>query len=414
MIDYVYNNNYYALNKQVIRFLLKNKEDIIVNDFETKNYSTIKQSKLDNLIEYVDDNLNEYVTSVYLEIETNTAETEDFYIKLLNSNKISFENIVKIVGKTETVIKKINDIENIEIIKLFLKESKVLASWNNLVDIYIRNENEFIEEMTSFINVKENSKELSRTKINYDISNEEIVKKFLISLLLNDDIENKNYSDVLSSVPYIYNSLKFESLSFDKVKLLINKNKLTTNSTNYNLLRENFEELHIMLIENNPNKFISEIDLFEIENEELLSLLESKKISIQHKEIIIENYETSTFTLDSKLLTQIGKLLLENNNLNINSDIVRTVGTDGNLGELDKIRLFNKWNRIYDDIADISTFLISLGRPYSSISENGKRPLLDNNDINRVFVENLKLKGYISKYEIEKKKGIRISTFRNR
>ena len=127
--------------------------------------------------------------------------------------------------------------------------------------------------------------------------------------------------------------------------------------------------------------------------------------------------ETSIITLDSDLLTEIGNLLLEKSNLNIDNEIIKATSTDSNLNLTDKIRLFNKWNRIYDN-EDIETFLVSLGEPYSFITENGKRPLLSNNVINKELAENLEIKGYISKYEIEnkklKKKGIRISTFRNK
>jgi len=413
LLDYVYDNNNYSLNKKVIRFFLKNKGKLIENDFDTKNYSTIKQSKLDKLVDYIEDNINEYITSIYLEIETNTAETETVYIQLLNNENISYDNKVKIVTQIETIITDVNDIEDIEQIKLLLVVSKILATWNNLVDIYVQNENKFIEEILSFINVADNAKKLSNSKINKEHPDKKTADSFTEALLLSEEIIIESYSIILKSIPFIYNSLNFENLSYKKVELLINNNKLTTNSTNFDLLKDNFDNLNINLIEHNSNKFIENIDSFELENEDLLSLLKSDIINIQIKEKIIKNYDTSTFTIDSKLLTQIGKLLLENSNLDIDNIIVKSIGKDSNLGEFDKIKLHNKWYRIYDN-EDTSSFLLSLGEPYSFITENGKRPLLDNNEINRGLAENLKLKGYISKYKIEKKKGIRISTFRNK
>lgn len=417
LLDYIYENNYFTLNSSNIRFILKYKSLLNNNDFETKNYSLIKKSKLDNLIDYVDDNINEYIENIYLKIESNIAEIEEYYIEILNNENILAENKTKIIEKVETLINDINYIEDLDIIKHLLVESKILATWENLINIYVQNENVFISEIISFINVTENAEELSKITINTDEPDEAIVKSFLSALLLNDDIENNNYYEILSSVPYIYNSLSFENLSFEKVKSLIQKKRLTTNNTNYELLKVNFEDLHILLIENNVNKFIKEIETFEIENNDLLALLESDKISILIKEKIIENNDTSIFTIDSDLLTQIGNLLLENSNLNISHEIIMAIGTDSNLNLTDKIKIFNKWNRIYDD-DDIETFLVSLDEPYSLITENGKRPLLSNNAINKELAENLEIKGYISKYEIEnkklKKKGIRISTFRNK
>ena len=96
--------------------------------------------------------------------------------------------------------------------------------------------------------------------------------------------------------------------------------------------------------------------------------------------------------------------------LNIDREIILAVGIDSDLQITDKIRLFNKWNREYQK-EDILNLLNSLGEPYLTIAENGKRPLLEDTEFNREFAENLKLKEYISNYDI-KSKGIRISTYR--
>lgn len=424
LLDYVYANDYYSISIEMVKFVFNKyiKADTYkeifddINDFETKNYSAIKRSKLENLINYVNDNINEYITTIYLNINTNTDEESEYYIQLLNNEDISKSNKEKIIRQVKTRINDISVIDDYSIVIILLKEAKMLPTWANLISIYIKSENVFTKEMTSFINDIEHVKELSNIKIKIDYPDEETAKSFLESLLLNDDIETESYSNVLSSIPYIYDFLDFESLSSEKVRLLIGKNRLTTNRTNFELLKQHFKDLSIPLIENNPDKFIKDIDTFDVENEDLLILLKSNSISIKHKEQIIDKYDAALIYTDPVLLTKIGKLLLDNNNMRIANEMVLTIGVDSNLEELDKIKLFNKWNRIYKK-EDISNFLISLNKPYSSIAENGKRPLLKDNGLNREFAENLKLKKYISKYDFEKGilkgEGIRISTFRN-
>lgn len=369
---------------------------------------------------YIDDNINEYITSIYLNIEANTVETDKYYIQLLNNENILIANKIKIIKKVETLINNVNDVKDLALIKPLLAESRILATWMNLIDIYVQNENEFIAEITSFINIVGNAEELSKNIIKKDMVDKEIMKSFLDSLVLNDDIKDEIYSNILSSISCVYSSLSFERLSFGKVKSLVKNNNLVTNTTNFDQLKNNFKDLHILLVENNPTEFIQEIDSFEIEDEDLLNLLKSDIISIELKIEIIESCEISIFISDSVLLTQVGKLLLENSDMDIDDDIIKAVGTDSNLNELDKIKLFNKCNEKYCK-ESISTLLTSLSKPYCSIAENGKRPLLDDNEINREFVGILKHKGYISKSEIEKVKGksnkikgIRISTFRNK
>jgi hypothetical protein len=423
LLDYVYSNNYYAINIEMVKFVFDEYikadtyEEIFddLNDFETKNYSAIKRSKLENLINYVNDNINEYVTAIYLNIDTNTDEETECYIELLNNMDMSKGNKEKIIRQVKTRINDISVIDDFSIVTTLLKESKMLATWANHINIYIASENVFTKEMTSFINYIEHAKELSNIKIKTDYPDEETAKSFLKSLLLNDGIETESYSYVLSSIPYIYNSLDFENLSSEKVRLLIGKNILTTNNTNFKLLKQYFKDLSIPLIENNLSNFILKIDTFDIENEDLVNLMKSNSISVKQKEQIIDKHDAALIHSDPRLLTQIGKLLLDNNNMRVGNEMVLTIGVNSNLTELDKIRLFNKWNRIYQK-EDISNFLISLDKPYSSIAENGKRPLLEDSELNRELAENLKNKEYISKYEFEqgilKGKGIRISTFR--
>lgn len=418
LINYIYINNCYQINIENVKFF-SNKfmdadsyKDILedASNFETRNYSTIKLSRLDNLINYIDDNIDEYIRSVYLKIDTNTEEESEYYIQLLNNDNILENNKIKIIQQVATQISDISKIEDLSMIKHLLNKSKMLATWGNLIKIYVQCEKEFIPEITAFMNFLENAKKLSNTKININVDNEETIKSFLKSLLLNDHVETVNYSYILSSIPYIYNSLSFENLSFEKVELLISKGILSTNTTNFELLEHGFKNLHILLIENNPDKFLEEIDSFKIENNNLLDILVSNSLSIQVKERIIKKYDKVIFTQDSKLLTQIGGLLLENINMNVDREIVLGVGIKSNLGAKDKIRLFNRWHRIYQE-QDISSLLNSLGKPYATIAENGKRPLLEDNELNRELAENLELKKYISKFDI-RRKGIRIFTFR--
>jgi hypothetical protein len=412
LLDYVYENNHYEINTKTIKFILQSKDKFDAELFVTCNYTQLKQSKLDNLIKYVDNNIDKYITSVYLTIETNTQEAEEKYIALLNNASISYDTRVKIIKQVETSISDINTINDFMLVEHLLNESRVLPIWKNILDIYIQSENKFTSELTSFLNIDKNTEELSKKQIETDTPDEDTVKNFLASLLLNDAIEDACYSQLLLSIPYVYDSLSIEGLSFEKVKSLIENNILTTNSTNFELLKDSFERLHITLLENNPNKFVNEIDSFEIEKKDLLGILKSTSIPIQLKGKIIMYNDETTFKLDSKLLTEIGLLLLKHNSFDVSSDIIKSVGTDSNLTTSDKIKLFNKTHKIYGDDS-VSEFLISLGNPYSIVTENGKRPILENNQTNKDLVKNLDNMDYISGFN-EEKKGIRISTYRNK
>ncbi|MCD4729186.1 MAG: hypothetical protein K8R74_01200, partial [Bacteroidales bacterium] len=410
LFDYIYEGNYYTINPKMLEIILKHNKVFKQIEFDTKNYSAIKLSDLQNLIEYVESCIDEYIASVYLKLESNTDEPLEFLIELLNNDEVSIEDKEKIINNTETIVYDVNEIEDLKVVNLLLNESKVLAIWENIISIYIQNENKLSDELISYVNVLENAKYLSRGKIDETEPDEDIVKEFLKDLLLDDRIGDQCYKFILKSIPYIYESLSYGGLSHEKVELLIENDILSLNASNYNLLKDNFG-LHIMLIERNLQGFIDDIASFEIEEDDILELLQSNQISISQKEKIIENYDYSIFTESASLLKHLGKLLIDNLNFNVNENMIKPILKNTDLTTNEKITIFNHNSEKLDN-DDIMEVLDSFGKPYSRITINRKRPLIDNNKLNMEFVEILKKKHCISKYTVEKN-GIRISTFYN-
>jgi hypothetical protein len=412
ILDYVYDNHHYSINSETVSFYIYRKGDSYVDilatpdNFERKNYSTIKQSGLENLISYIDNNIEKYISNVYLSLDKNTDEELQYYVELLNNPSISEENKRTIIFQVNTIINNISDIEDLELAKFLLDKSKVMATWDNLINIYIKNENEFIPEITSFINFKDNSSKLSKINIEKDVHDEEIIKSFVEALVLNKDIEDRTYFQILDSVPYQYKSLNFESLTYKKVEALIIKNKLVTNNANFQLLKKTYETLPTQLIDKDFDKFIADIDTFEIESDDLIRFLISKTVNLIKKEQILESFDKSMFIKNSELLSQIGKLLLTNRDMSIGNEIVLAIGTNSSLSVIDKIKIFNSRIGIYEE-NDISNFLISLGEPYSTIKNNEENTLLIKTSLNKELAQTLLSKKYISDYKVEKK-GIKI------
>ncbi len=413
LLDFIYENNFYAINKEIVKFVLNYKEKSNLKDFETENYRVIKESGEKQLINYIEENINEYVEFVYLTIEKNAFEKEEYYISLLNNEKISEQNIYSIMGQVKTVISNISDVQDLKIIKALLGELKILASWGNIFEVYRLNKNKFIPELTSFINAQGNANILSESKNNIDTIDEDIMDEFWESLLLNNKIDDYSYSELLDSIPKRFETLDFKKLSETKVEYLISKNILMTNPSNFNLLKEHFESLRIKLIENDSKSFIENNNSYRLSEDDVILFLRSIKIEKSKKEQLIEHFEVSEFEFTQSLLTEIGSLIIQYKEFRINEKIIKTIGITRGLSSLKKIKIFNKYIDFYLR-EDISSFLESLEQPYSLICEKGKRPLIKDDLVNREFVENLKLKNYISKYEIEKKKGIRISTFKGK
>lgn len=410
LLEFIYSNNYYSINTTMIKNILSFNNAFNSKLFKEKNYTSIKESGIESLVEYIDTNIDEYISSVYLDLKIEPNDIEPLE-NLLNNSSISIENKDYIIKQSNTKVENIDDIKKLNVKNILLQNSKMSANWHNIFSVYnVGEEKVLSEELIDFIN--NNSKELSKKKIDKDYPDTVSAQDFIRKILLEDNFNNESYSDLLKSVPYIYPSLSFEHLSLEKAKSLVQNKTLIVNNENYELLKDNFGDYYISLIENDIKKFIENIDTFQLDNSDRLSILKSEKFSINQKVEFI-NYHTETvFTTEIELLNQIGNLLNSNLELKIEKEIINAILLKSNLKALSKIKIFNKYNSLFNN-SEIELFLISLGEPYSNITENGKRPLIEHIDSNEYFLKTLVQKKYISKYEIEKK-GIRISTFRNK
>jgi YobI-like P-loop NTPase len=405
-LEYIYAGNYYEINEGTVKTILAFKKKLLTPEFYKSNYTVINESECNNLINYVDENIDEYITNLYLNIDTNTEEKEESLLELLSNEYISLENREKIIAKSLTKITDISKITEDEIINSLLDESKVFPSWENIIYVYGKSEKKITEHIVSFINANDNSKILSKEKIEISNSTDEL--DFSYTIILNENIMNNNYEQILKSIPFVDDTLEFSGLSFEKVEILIKNDFLYVNGNNFNLLKADYD-LHIYLIERNYSEFVENIESFEFEDEDILAFLESATIPDDIKNKILENFDESTFFENVIILNQVGKLLLNNHKIDISKLFILTILKDSSLNSSEKIILFNIKHELFDN-SEITEFLNEMEEPYSRIAKKRKRPLIETTENNVQFAENLRDVGYISSFKY-KEKGIKISTF---
>jgi hypothetical protein len=329
----------------------------------------------------------------------------------LNNEDLDVRKKEAIIQKTETKIPTLTEIETKEIEDLLFENSKLQPNWTDIISRFVSDENVMSNPVIAFLNNIENVEFLAKIKIDKEKPDKKTVDKFLEALLLCEKINNNSYAQILKSISalYIYNSLSFEKLLEDKVTLLIQNNILELNSTNYTLLRDNFPNLHIDLIEKRHFKLTEElVSELLFDNDDITLILKSSILPIKNKQMILDVYDESEIINSSEILNLLRDMAL-NQNFKTSKDILMAILTKTKDVEL-RIKLYNNKNQELQPV-DTENFINSLPEPYSNIAEKGKRPLLPNTETNKLFVRKLASQSYISKCEIEEK-GIRISTFK--
>ena len=406
--EYINENELYAINENNISLFINimSHKNFTSEKLLTANYTSIKESDCKNLIKYINRNINLYLVNVFLKLDTNTKESEQSIIELLNNTEITEENKEKIINKEETLITDIKKIPE-ELGQTLVDNYKMYPNWNNVISYY-KSKDEIDEFLICFFNIESNYKELSKVKLNkaQEIS-EELSKEISKKIVLNPEIKEESFSYLINSIPYRYYKLSFEELSRKKVEVMISSRFLIFTKDNFELLKESFDNLHIKFIEEYLNAFIKEMNEFEIDENDLLQIFNSERITKRKKRELVKLFDFDNIEMTKDLANKIINILLPHPSPRVGKDLLLKIIKYGNLTS-DRIKLLNLHiARLNEN--EITICLKSLPYKYSSITING-RPNLTKNDHNKKLVEKLDKLGYISSYKI-KKNTIQVFTF---
>jgi hypothetical protein len=393
LFEHIYNNNHYKINIENLlqMFLIFGKESL-EEEFKISNYSTILKSDCKPLINYIHANIATYVEDVYLKLEENKLESESGLIKLLNNENLSSKLKVKIIQKVETKISDLSNINELEIKTQLLINNKLLPIWKNVINYYEESKNIINENLIQYLEFVDVNLELSGIKL---LKENELFEE---SILLCNEISDEAYINYLSSCYFTYNKLNFEELNEDKVVALANKT-LNTTKSNFDLLKENFPNNHIKLIERNYKKFIENIDDFEMNDNDVLLLLKAEKISIDNKFTYLSHIEESVIVNNKEISKVVGNIILAKYTKK-EYEYETVVSLVQNVASLEnKVRLVNLY--IYDLSNNNIVTLLSTIWGYDKLFEKGK-PTYGKTNYNNILFANLKSKNLIKNYYDDK------------
>ncbi|GAB6013435.1 YobI family P-loop NTPase [Viscerimonas tarda] len=415
LLDFIYENDYYAINKDMIALFIKAKSaPNTVHKLNTANYTTIKNSECQPLIDYIDNNIEEYISNVFLTIPENTQESEEAIVKLLNieDEELSLEKRKKIIEKQTVLISHLEHFDEMEhnLLEFIVENSKMAATWENVICYYELKEEIIDDILISFLNQEINYRELSKTKLNANSKkSEEFIKKISSSLILCLEISDRSFEFLMKSIPYSYNKLAFENLSDNKVNWMIISRFLNLTVDNYNLLKEHFSEKHIDLLKQYSHEFIENQAEYSLDGNDVLALINSSTFNQQQKVSIIQNTDNELIIGNKELSCSICDILVESHKIELDFDLLKSLiqysrKLDNKLKLL--IRYFDSLNN-----NQITALLNLFEEPYSSIASKGKHPSISKNQLNLELVEKLDRKGYISSFSIKEKEGkIKVNT----
>lgn len=389
LYEYIYLNIHYEINESNIsQMISKFSENYNEIDFKQANYSAVLISDCYPLIEYMNSNINLYVENVYLKLKDNKFDTEQYIRKLLNDNNLKDSFKFKIIQRIETKISELKNIKDLGTKSLLLINNKVIPNWNNVIGYYLLNESEINDILIDFLNFENVYSELSKNRLTKE---DEEFEKILIKC---NDISDEAYNEILNSTYFSWNNLGFESLNLEKVKNLLIK-KLNTTKSNYERLKEHFPDNHIRLIEKNFSRFIENINDFETDENDILMLLQSDKITTNNKFIYITNLDESIISKNKEISKLVGGIILQEMRIiNFTFNTLKFIAINQFYDE-NRIRFANLYLEKFTN--NEITLLLSSFLSYKNLFKKGK-PTFKKTDYNRLLLESLKSKQLIKNF----------------
>ncbi len=408
LLNFIFENNHYEINFEMINnYIFLNP---YMNDFknlsDSMNYTLILKSKTDNLINYIQENIEQYVKNVLLKLENNTKEIKYYYLSLLNNKDLSIELKNKVIKKIETKIEDLKEVNDIETQNILLKNNKIEPLWENILLIFNNNEEKLTDDTINYLNNRNNAEELSKIRIitDKDENDKQIYSELCRCIVNNSKLTFDTYKLLVKSVPWCWSSFETENLTQEKIRALIENGNICRDSEAFNYLSENFKDLNILLLEKYFYKFENIIKELTIDSADLEKILSSEKIQDIQKINIINKLGENLILENIECIKILAKILIENEELEVNNKLEIELIKNMNLDDKLKIKLFN-YSKLFNDKDEITEFLNSLEDiRYNNITNFHKHTKIENTPINQSLLQKLKDIDYISSFSIRKEK----------
>lgn len=395
-IDYIYCNNAYQINIEVMRTILSKREQWDDLAFNTRNYSYIVET-YPEMTQYIQHNLSEYVDNVFLKLPNNNDIKLEHLIELLNTETLPIDQKKQIISHLTATnpIESITDISDKSLWAEICNNNFMAANWENIKALVHADEINFAEVYTNFLNKEENAKQLSNQKLEEDMNLDEGEVEIAYTLIYNSKLNDKSYHFLLDSLTDVY-SLQPTDLAENRMRWLIEKDLIEINVDSYKYLKEHYTPLHIDFLEKHLADFSkSNYQNMDFDAEDMKPIL-NLNIEVSEKVKIIDSIvDTSIFDNQDEVIQLLASIVLYHfKDHQPKTNIIEYLSLQKALTVDIRKRIYIKYAQY---IKDITAFLTNLEEPYSSLLQKDIDTYIPMED--EVFLNTLKEHQHIGPFK---------------
>lgn len=313
----VYKNNLYKLTFDLISLIMEVVYGFAESsDFNSKNYTLVTSKLEEPLVQYVDENIDQYVSIILDNCCECINDEESAALTILNNPEVNSDYKKKYINFLQTVIERIESVLDKELWNLLLQAKLVNYSESNILNYFFLRENGLDSLLIQFINDFNYNLIFDTDTIDSNFG-ENSTSNFFNAIAVCNELTNERYEAFLQALSMNYNSFSKTGIADDKVQILIKLNIIRMADPVLIFTREHYPNQLMLFITHNIDQYTEDVINKEnfVLNEMLLVLEEN--VDDEYKVKLLE-FTTDKLSLKQKKYSDEVKLHILNHNLDVN------------------------------------------------------------------------------------------------
>lgn len=281
LIDVVYKNNLYKLTVENIKTILLAYSKITEAEMESGYYSAIMEAGCSELVDIITNEIDDFASNVLCKNPSNTKESEDRLIELLNNQNVSIESKRHLIVTSETKINDVTSISDVEVIKALFDSDCPAVSKSN-IEHYVMTLglDDVDDRLICYLN--RNSSDFCVLIKSMDASFDK--PEIVCGLFSSNKTSIEIYKELLANPVFKdeYPSLAFSDIEVPRVRMAIAANYIPVDPSTYKMARNISNKVGLCLLESDAKYLGKTFDKYSFSVLELVEILKSDKLNELH------------------------------------------------------------------------------------------------------------------------------------
>lgn len=386
LLDWIFDHGYYQITFEMLQSIFMHKSPNNVSKLATQNYTMIRELGDSSLLEYIDEDFEKYVTSIVLGIDSNTEESlntvlyiiEKLHIHVTLADEVIIKENVMLDSLSRCSFEKFSKDEQQHLWNRWISTNKLNPTWENVM-LYWENYGITDELLELVLKVEEDCPQ--------DMDGE------LVMEIICSDLEKSCFERLIGKMPRIDLGLDYSNINSEHMKVLLRHRYFDFTAEVASAIKQNHPQLNVMAIAIYKEEVKLNIPSFAFDLEEIESIIASKEFAENEKVRFIE--ESSLAAFSEKIAQFLSKTTV----------VVKKYTFDKawvHLNQVQKRELFfHQLEGLDNDV--LERCFANIGKEYQEFADRSRRHdvKLIKSPENQKLADYMKRKAYITSFSEE-------------